>query len=742
VNERLLVASLNALERAESIERSLLAGLPDAIARFDERSRYLYANAAELETLPGTGLTLERCLGCTHAELGVPAQVAGQWSSLLTTCFGTGAASDTLLRLDEEPARFVLVRAFVQAEDEPPTRSVVAVSRDVSESLRYHDALAHAAEAKLRQREAEELLARERALRAAVEDLTRRQRALLLALPDDVLVIDDAGGVRHVVQAADPAARERPRPALETALVAAKESLACAVARAHASGAVQRLPLEASHPGEPAFELRIAPLEDGDALCVARDATELALLRAQLAFSDRLAAMGTVAASVAHEVNNPLAALSLAAELLIQELDVPSQASLARDIFDSAQRIRTIVLELRLFSRRDVGEPERVDMDAVIRSSLKLVRSHFDAGVAPTYHASAVSPVLGSASALVQVFVNLLVNAAHALRASGARRVEVRLYEDAEGVHAVVADSGNGLSEQARAHLFDAFFTTRAANGGTGLGLYVSHGIVTSMGGRLFADEGLEGGCALHIVLPPARESATHTTAPPPVSGISASRVRVLVIDDDQLLLHLYPRLLPGHDVCLASSGDEALRLLETDQRFDAVLCDLRMPVLSGTEVYAIIAARWPALARRFAIVTGGGVDASALAGLDAIGVPVLAKPFGIAQLEGLLVSFAGGVASRAEGRALGAAGGGLGAAWERPARRGGARRVSNRARQGRRGGLQRRRQHALAAEIEAVPVAIGRLREHGHVIELVDEHAVTLDAHVRGGARHRLDAE
>jgi two-component system, NtrC family, sensor kinase len=230
------------------------------------------------------------------------------------------------------------------------------------------------------------------------------------------------------------------------------------------------------------------------------------------------------------------------------------------------------------------------------------------------------------------VALNLLINAAQAIAPgrAEANEVLVRTRKVDEQLHIVVRDSGCGIAPAALSRIFDPFYTTKPVGEGTGLGLAISYDIVRRLGGTISVDSELGRGTTFTVALPYV---AVAVETAPSVAAAADAAGSVLVIDDEQLLGSAIARELGARmQVELVHSGGEALRALGRD-RFDAVLCDLRMPDLSGAEVYRRTHARDRGQAERFVFITGAAAAAGEAEFLRQAGRPVLEKPFGMAEL-------------------------------------------------------------------------------------------------------------
>jgi two-component system cell cycle sensor histidine kinase/response regulator CckA len=378
-----------------------------------------------------------------------------------------------------------------------------------------------------------------------------------------------------------------------------------------------------------------------------RQASARAEMQARLMVSERMASVGTLAASVAHEINNPLGALVACLQTMDQivagwEAAKPNPGlEQLEDALDdaraSAERVRVIVRDLGAFSRPGDEAVSPVDVRRALESALHLARNpvHHRARVVKDY--GPMPRVHANEQRLEQVFVNLLVNASQALADLSGERCEIRLttFTDRQGRAVVeVRDSGEGISSEARIRLFEAFFSNPPDESGLGQGLSISRGIVRGLGGEIEVESEPARGATFRVVLPPAAaESAPSASAPAPLP-----RARILVVDDDPAFARSLHRLLEReHDVVSVESGADALALLARDSEFDLVLCDVMMPSMSGPELYQALNDRMPWLVDRLALMTGGVFTSKATAFLAEARLPCLEKPLDVQALRALI---------------------------------------------------------------------------------------------------------
>lgn len=365
---------------------------------------------------------------------------------------------------------------------------------------------------------------------------------------------------------------------------------------------------------------------------------ELIAAQKRLLHSDRLATIGQMAASIAHEINNPAAYVLTNLQALrgVMEGDAPAadwRAELLPMVTDSLDGIRRILdttRDLKSFSRLDEQEVYWVDLNEVIRVAVKLAANELRHRAVLRLELNPVPKIAGSEGKLTQVLVNLLINAAHALErvpgGNGEPRVTVSSRLEKREIVIEVRDNGPGIPEQVRERLFEPFVTTKAPDRGTGLGLSLCAEIMRFHRGEIRLTPTVAGACfRLRVPI----ETGLKVSAPTQLTPIAATRrLRVLLVDDEPLLLKSQQRLLRRHfEVLTASGGAEALEILRDDPSVDLVLCDLMMPAIDGPEFRERVRAELPDYLSRVHFCSGGAFTERVRGYLATNKVLVLDKP-------------------------------------------------------------------------------------------------------------------
>jgi PAS domain S-box-containing protein len=391
---------------------------------------------------------------------------------------------------------------------------------------------------------------------------------------------------------------------------------------------------------------------------IAYDVTTEIASRHRLMQADRLSSLGALAAGIAHEINNPVAFIGLAAGQIARQTDPERVRDLSREIGEAANRIAHIVGELKLFTRiPDGAAVTPVDVNRMLQTAVTLTSAEIRKRARLDVSLGDVPLAPGRFSGLGQAFVNLLLNGAQATEHAPigrARVVSVASSSHGDGLRIEFSDTGPGIAPAHLPRIFDPFFSSDPARGGGGLGLAIAYDLVRRAGGDIKVTSSGEG-TRFEILLAldgPASIEDAH--APPrlitfekpasPVPALQGERPRVLIIDDEHALAKALARQLAArYDVDTASTAADALAQLSV-YAYDAIVCDLRMPDQSGPSIHSAVRGRAEAQASRFIFTTGGSYGMSD----DEIherarmtGCPILEKPFDGASFEALVADVA-----------------------------------------------------------------------------------------------------
>jgi len=389
-------------------------------------------------------------------------------------------------------------------------------------------------------------------------------------------------------------------------------------------------------------------------LAFARDVTERKRMEIKLLEADRLTALGVLSAGVAHEINNPLAYVLLNLEYLKRELPkaagdparVESLMVRVQDACHGADRVASIVRDLRTFARGEETARQPVGLESVIEAAVNIAYPEIRTRARLERRYQTVPAVDGNAGRLEQVFLNLLLNAAQAFPEDSDESdnlIRVSLRSEGDQVVAEVADNGPGIPGDLLGRIFDPFFTTKPVGVGTGLGLPICRGIVQTHGGEITVDSKPNAGAVFTLSFPASKLSpimpSRKSDRMPQEPGKERERGRVLVVDDESVVAHTLKVLLQGeHDLVVAQSGAEALELLQgeaaTAASYDAILCDLMMPGMTGMELFEVLRREYPTLAGRVVFMTGGVSMMRVSEFLESVPNAKFEKPFDIAELR------------------------------------------------------------------------------------------------------------
>jgi len=357
-------------------------------------------------------------------------------------------------------------------------------------------------------------------------------------------------------------------------------------------------------------------------------------------FASRLASVGELASGVAHEINNPLTAVIGYAHLLLERKDVPDD--IRRDvevINEGAQRVAGIIKKLLVFARQTRPERTYVDINEIISTTLELrayslqgnnvkVVLQFDPDLPMT---------VADPGQLQQVFLNLIINAETEVKlAHGGGKLAIKTEQVDNNIWVSFKDNGLGIAKENLERIFNPFFTTRKVGQGTGLGLSVCHGIATAHKGRIWAESQLGKGAKFIVELPILTEDKQLELPEPVVQKPGkVTGARILVVDDEEVIRKFVSQMLidEGHEVEAVDSAEGALGEIKSKE-YQVIMLDIKMPGMSGIELYRHFQKESPSLADRVVFITGDVMGPSTMAFLSKTKVPYIIKPFDAKQLK------------------------------------------------------------------------------------------------------------
>ena len=385
-----------------------------------------------------------------------------------------------------------------------------------------------------------------------------------------------------------------------------------------------------------------------------RSAAELARQRESSYQREKLAALGSLLAGVAHELNNPLSVVVARAVLLEEQGDTRTRTA-ALKIRTAAERCARIVRTFLAMARQQPPERGPVTLNEVVLAAVDITgyavrTSSIELKLAL---ADDLPPINADADQLHQVLLNLIINAQQSLEEQPEpRRIRIETWHDRadDAVRVRVADNGPGIPAHLRARVFEPYFTTKPTGVGTGVGLAVSLGIVEAHGGTLTVDSPDGGGAAFTVTLPVGPVDAVAVPSEAPAPALPRQRA-ILIVDDEPEIRDALAEILAGarHRVVTANSGAQALERMAAEH-FDAVLTDMRMPDLDGRALYHEIERRWPGRAARVVFVTGDTLASTLREFVSESGRPVIEKPFLPSEVRRVVAELTAGDATNETG--------------------------------------------------------------------------------------------
>ncbi len=399
-------------------------------------------------------------------------------------------------------------------------------------------------------------------------------------------------------------------------------------------------------------ELAVSPLrnEKGEVIGfrgVGRDVTERVQterdrreLEQKAQLSSRLASVGEMASGIAHEINNPLTSVIGYAELLMQTKNIPQDAKEGVEVIhEGAERVAGIVKRLLTFARRTTAEKEYVSINDIIATTLALQDYELETGnIKVDLQLDPDLPVtVASSGQLQQVFLNLIINAKTEMEsAHGKGQLSIKTERLDDTIRISFKDDGPGIRKENLDRIFDPFFTTREVGQGTGLGLSVCHGIVIDHGGRIYVESKPGKGATFVVELPIVRKAEQLELAEPDAGETQrVAAARILVVDDEPRILQFLSKVLTdeGHEVETVDNAGDALGKVGSEG-YSLILLDIKMPGMSGIDLYKRLKKTADALARRIVFITGDVMGVETANFLSKTKAPYITKPFDTKQLK------------------------------------------------------------------------------------------------------------
>ncbi|HEX7364752.1 MAG TPA: PAS domain S-box protein [Dehalococcoidia bacterium] len=359
-------------------------------------------------------------------------------------------------------------------------------------------------------------------------------------------------------------------------------------------------------------------------------------------FASRLASVGEMASGIAHEINNPLTGVIGYAQLLLQG-DLPDNVRKDLEtINDGAQRVANVVQRLLAFARQTKPQRKYVDINDIVETTLDLRAYHLQTSnievvkqLAPDLPAT-----VADAGQLQQVFLNLIVNAETEMSlARGHGKLTVKTQRIGDIIRISFKDDGRGIASENLEKIFEPFFTTRQVGQGTGLGLSVCYGIVSEHNGKIYAESKPGRGATFIVELPiVTQDKQLGLPEPETPEQHQKASTRFLVVDDEPLVTQFVSKVLTGegHIVDSVNRAEDALELVNA-KKYRIILLDIKMPGMSGIELYKRLQKMSPSLARKVVFVTGDVMGARTTAFLAKSKLPYITKPFDARQLNSTL---------------------------------------------------------------------------------------------------------
>jgi PAS domain S-box-containing protein len=398
------------------------------------------------------------------------------------------------------------------------------------------------------------------------------------------------------------------------------------------------------------YDLIDTPLRNADGsiskLEIFRDITERKQaeerenqLQQELNLASRLATVGEMSSGIAHEINNPLTGVMGFSQMLMEK-DISDDIRKDVDIiYEGAKRIASITERMLTFARQRKPERTSVNINDIIETTLAMRAYEMkSSNIKVTTKLSTDIPLtFADAGQLQQVFLNIVLNAEMEMKlARGKGNLSVRTERIDNTIRLSFKDDGPGIPKKNLDRLFDPFFTTRDPDKGTGLGLSICYTIVNQHGGKIYARSQLRKGATFFVELPIVTQAEQLKMAEPAAEvSKTLSRARILVVDDDTIVQEFLTEMLgeEGHEVEIIANGDDALERLKSED-YDVILLDIKLPGMSGIELYEYMQNNLESSAKKVVFITGDVMGQETMDFLSRTTAPYIPKPFDTEQLK------------------------------------------------------------------------------------------------------------
>ncbi len=357
-------------------------------------------------------------------------------------------------------------------------------------------------------------------------------------------------------------------------------------------------------------------------------------------FASRLASVGELASGVAHEINNPLTGVIGYAHLLLDRKDISQDIRHDLEIInEGAQRVAAIIRKLLTFARQQKPEQRFANINEIISTTLdlrtyELASNNIRVAFQP---ARDLPMTIVDSGQLQQVFLNLIINAETEMKlAKGGGKLSIKTEQVDNTIRISFKDNGPGIAKENLEKIFDPFFTTREVGQGTGLGLNVCHGIITEHKGKIWVESKLGRGANFIVELPIVAEDSQLVLLEPAVEEPKkVTKAKILVIDDEPVIRQFVSRVLSeeGHEVEAVDKAEDALKKIKS-KRYRLILLDIKMPGISGIELYKQFQEIAPSLMKRVVFITGDVMGKRTTDFLAKTKALYMMKPFDAEQLK------------------------------------------------------------------------------------------------------------